>query len=130
MLIKYDLLTISSALVLNNYAARVSQFGVTIDNLIEKIKSFNISAERVFSIIGGIGFEKESFGDINLKNINGDFEFNNVSFSYDKNIVLKDLSFNVKANETVAFVGKTGLVKQLFLIYYVRCTIIMRELLK
>lgn len=108
MLIKAQLLTITSALVLYNYAGRVSMFGETIDHLIEKIKEFNISAERVFSIINGVGYSKESFGDINLKRVNGDFEFKNVSFSYDKNKVLKNLSFNVKANETVAFVGKTG----------------------
>lgn len=108
ILIKAQLLTITNALVLNNYASRIGRFGETIDHLTEKIKEFNISAERVFSIINGVGYSKESFGDINLKRVNGDFEFKNVSFSYDKNKVLKNLSFNVKANETVAFVGKTG----------------------
>ena len=53
-------------------------------------------------------YEKESFGNIHLDKVNGDFEFKNVSFKYDKNKVLKNMCFKVNANETVAFVGKSG----------------------
>ncbi len=39
----------------------------------------------------------------------GDIEFDHVSFSYDrKNDVLRDISFKIKAGETVAIMGPTG----------------------
>lgn len=38
----------------------------------------------------------------------GDIEFKNVSFKYDNATVLKDISFTVKAGETVAIMGETG----------------------
>lgn len=42
-------------------------------------------------------------------NIKGDIEFNNVSFSYEENSqVLKDITFDVKAGQTVAIIGSTG----------------------
>lgn len=42
-------------------------------------------------------------------NLKGEVEFKNVWFAYiDENYVLKNISFNVKHGETVAFVGATG----------------------
>lgn len=39
----------------------------------------------------------------------GFIEFKNVSFSYEENVpVLKDISFKIRPNETVSFVGKSG----------------------
>ena len=35
-------------------------------------------------------------------------EFKNVTFKYDTKLILNDLNFKVNANETVAFVGKSG----------------------
>ena len=82
-----------------------SYFGYMIDN----IKSFNLSASRVFEIIDGTKFPKEKFGNKVLKHINGDFEFKDVYFSYkDNKEILHGISFKVHANETVAFVGRSG----------------------
>ena len=53
-------------------------------------------------------YKKEKFGNVHLDKINGDFEFRNVDFSYGKTKVLKNLSFKIAANSTVAFVGKSG----------------------
>ena len=55
-------------------------------------------------------FSKEKFGSMHLDKVNGDFCFSHVNFHYDSNNkkVLDDLSFEVHANETVAFVGKSG----------------------
>ncbi len=42
--------------------------------------------------------------------ITGDIRFNNVSFTYDDTNIqaLKDISFSIKAGETLAIIGKTG----------------------
>ena len=108
-LIKSDVLLIANAIVLFSYRTRL------LTNLMEKtgellteLKSFNISSKRVFSILENKEFKKEKFGKRHLNKVNGDFEFKNVYFGYNQNKVLKDLSFKVKANETVAFVGKSG----------------------
>ena len=78
-------------------------------SMMESIKSFNLSANRVYEIIDGEKFSKEKFGGTNLNHINGDFEFRNVSFAYKENKeILHNISFSVKANTTVAFVGKSG----------------------
>ena len=48
-------------------------------------------------------------GAIELPEIKGDVEFKNVTFSYEKGkTVLENLSFKVKAGESIALVGPTG----------------------
>lgn len=107
-LISKDTLNIATALVLYNYSGRVSNINYYIQNILEQIKNFNLSANRVFNILDSIEFKKEKFGNKKITNIHGNFEFKNVSFSYKKDEVLKDINFKIKAGETVAFVGKSG----------------------
>lgn len=108
MLMINDYLSIPMALVVYNYSTRLDGFIYWFGQLIEKVKDFNLSASRVFEIINGKKFKKESFGTMHLDKVNGDFEFKNVAFAYGKNKVLNDVSFKINANETVAFVGKSG----------------------
>jgi ABC-type multidrug transport system fused ATPase/permease subunit len=96
------------ALVLYNYLNNVSYSVYLIGELLEYVKDFNLSSERIYAIIYDDEFKKESFGDKHLDKVNGDFEFKDVSFAYKDKKVLNKLSFKIKANETVAFVGKSG----------------------
>lgn len=69
------------------------------------------SAERVFEIMDMPPelYDKEGVGE--LPEIKGDVEFENVSFAYadePEKTVLKNVSFKVKAGETIALVGPTG----------------------
>ncbi len=67
-----------------------------------------VSSERVFKILDTKS-SIENEGDFVVEDLKGDIEFKNVSFAYvDEDYVLKDISFKVKAGETIAFVGATG----------------------
>ena len=102
-------ISLAIALVIRNYQGRIGNFTDSIASLLETYKDFNLSCTRIFAIIDSDEFEKEHFGDKHLKHVNGDFEFKNVCFGYEKNQqVLNDLSFKVNANTTVGFVGKSG----------------------
>ena len=107
-LIINDNLSIPFALVLNTYKNGLSGFMNIISWFLEKSKDFNLSCNRIFEIIDGKEFTKETFGNEKINKINGNFEFKNVSFAYDEKEVLKNINFKVKKNETVAFVGKSG----------------------
>lgn len=66
-------------------------------------------AERIFNIMDIKADIKDMENARVLPEIKGDVVFENVSFSYDDdNIVLNDVSFQVKAGETIALVGPTG----------------------
>ncbi len=53
--------------------------------------------------------EEEQTNNAQKSPLRGEIEFDRVSFSYDqKNWVLEDISFSIKAGQTVALVGPTG----------------------
>lgn len=67
-----------------------------------------VSSERVFKILDTVEII-ENKGIEDASKLSGEIEFKNVSFSYDAtNLVLKDISFQVKQGETLALVGATG----------------------
>ena len=105
---KNDIIIPSLALVVYNYSSRLGYATNTISSLFECIRDFNLSCERIIEVMDSKKFKKEKFGKKHLDKVKGDFSFEHVSFSYDDNKVLDDLSFKVKANSTVAFVGKSG----------------------
>jgi len=108
LLMKHEFIIPSIALVLHNYASNVSYSVYLIGDILNYVKDFNLSSERIYEILNGTEFKKEQFGNVHLGKIKGDFEFKNVSFSYDDKKVLDNLNFKINANETVAFVGKSG----------------------
>ena len=109
ILVKNSLLTIPVFLVIYNYKYRVSSFLRNIVDLIDNYKQFDIVCDRVFEIIDNEKFKKETFGTKHLDDFKGNIKFDNVVFGYneDKN-VLDGMSFEIKPNEKVAFVGKSG----------------------
>lgn len=67
-----------------------------------------VAAKRVFKIIDTTS-QIDDTGTLEASNFKGDISFNNVQFSYVENeVVLKGISLEVKAGETVAIVGSTG----------------------
>jgi subfamily B ATP-binding cassette protein MsbA len=67
-----------------------------------------VAGDRVFEVLDTKS-QIDKTGNVEATNFNGDIAFRNVRFSYVKGEeVLKGISFNVKAGETVAIVGATG----------------------
>lgn len=67
-----------------------------------------VSSERVFKVLDTRDFIVDN-SKHNPSEIKGDISFNNVWFAYnDEDWVLKGVSFDVKAGQTIAIVGATG----------------------
>lgn len=45
---------------------------------------------------------------IEINKVKGDIEFNNVSFKYDDEVILKNINLKIKSGSTVAIMGETG----------------------
>lgn len=68
-----------------------------------------VSGERVFKIMDNTDSFIDKSGTLEAKNIKGDISIKDVRFSYIPNEeVLKGISLEVKAGETIAIVGATG----------------------
>ena len=108
-LIKINVLTVAVAIALYNYRNTVlTNFMDIVSELLEESKNFNISSDRVFSIVNNQEFKKEKFGNEKINKIIGNFEFRNVKFGYNENLVLKGLNLKINSGKTYGIVGKSG----------------------
>ncbi len=103
--------TIDSGIVVTFYMY-VSKFFNPIQSLAEQfnwLQSAFASAEKIFTVMDIVPDVVDAPDAVELEKVEGNIEFKNVWFSYvPGEWVLKDVSFTVKAEETVAFVGSTG----------------------
>lgn len=67
-----------------------------------------VSSERIINLLDDKSHIQKS-GTKRVEKLNGEVKFDKVWFAYiDDDYVLKDISFEVKEGETIAFVGATG----------------------
>ena len=101
-------LEISSFLIIFLYKNKVLDLINYISEIREKLADGKVSAQRVFDIISYNSFSKETYGNLNIKNIKGSIEFKNVKFKYNSNNLFNKLNFKINCNQMVAIVGKSG----------------------
>lgn len=67
-----------------------------------------VASERVFNLLDTLSFIPNK-GKIEAPKLQGDIAFEKVSFAYNaREYVLRDLSFEIEAGQTLAIVGSTG----------------------
>jgi ATP-binding cassette subfamily B protein len=72
------------------------------------IAQANASAKKITDIMDVEPAIKDTEDSLRLRNVKGDIEFNNVSFKYREEYVLRNVSLKVKPGSTVAIMGTTG----------------------
>ena len=107
LLVYLNSLTIANFVILYTYKPRVDNLLNFYNSFSMYVKNFNLSATRVFEVIGDT-FEKESDNGKKADRLRGKIEFKDVSFAYDKDNVLKNISFTINPGERVGFVGSSG----------------------
>lgn len=82
---------------------------MNLSNFYNQIITNLSAAERIFDILDTKPTITDSNNASLLPKISGNVKFENVSFAYDKDTpVLNNVSFDIKAGETIALVGPTG----------------------
>ena len=108
ILYKHALLTIPAFIIIYNYQGRIKNLLTGVVKVGEFNKDFNLAADRIYEVIENKKFKKEKFGNKKIEKLNGNIKFKNVYFNYETTPVLKNMSFEIKPNQRVAFVGKSG----------------------
>jgi len=82
--------------------------GSTLSKAFTTIQQGMASSKRIFEIMDSEPTVVEKPGAQPLREIIGRIEIRNVSFAYEQEKVLSDITLDVKAGEAIALVGRTG----------------------
>jgi ATP-binding cassette, subfamily B, bacterial MsbA len=75
---------------------------------ITSVQKGTVSAQRIFDTIDIEPLVKNKPNAIMLTDFKKNIEFRNVSFAYDRELVLKDVSLTIEKGKTVALIGPSG----------------------
>lgn len=91
------------------YSRRFSGPINEIANIFTDLQSAMAAAERVFGLIDAPTETIDKYNAIELNDVKGDVELENVTFSYDESkVILDNVSFNADRGKVIAIVGPTG----------------------
>ncbi len=94
---------------ITSYASRFWQPIMNLGNIFNNFINNIAYLERIFETLDEPVTVKDAEDATEMPDIKGDVTFENVTFAYEEGKdVLKDVSFTVKAGESVALVGPTG----------------------
>ncbi len=102
-------LALADLLLLIWYLGRFWEPLNVLSNFYNSLLSAMASMERIFEIMDTPSDIQDQEGAKPIPPIQGNVSFDHVTFSYDnEKIILKDVSFDIPAGQTIALVGPTG----------------------
>ena len=108
MVLKENSLDASTFLVYLGLAYNILTPAKSLSKASYKIRKSYGAAERVFQVLDDNRFIKSNEDNASLEDFSTSIDFNNVSFRYESEDVIKNLSLKIKKGETVALVGQSG----------------------
>lgn len=105
----YDFgVTVGVIVIFAEYARQFTRPLNELSNQFNILLSAVAGAERVFLVLDEEQEESDENDAIDITETKGHFVFRDVSFGYEKELILQGISFEAKPGESVAFVGHTG----------------------
>lgn len=102
-------ISLGTIVAMGGYASRFWQPIMNLSNLFNNFVNGVSYLERIFETMDEPIKVKDKENASEMPEIKGDVKFDKVCFSYDESAeILHDLSFDIKAGESVALVGPTG----------------------
>lgn len=102
---KYDVATL--VLVIGYYENIEEKFN-KFYNCLDDISANSTRVDRTYNVLNYKTKNMLKFGNNNTDDINGEIEFKHVSFTYEKQETMKNVSFKIPPRSFTAIVGKSG----------------------
>lgn len=104
-----DLITAGMVITFTTYMSSFQDPISQISTIIQELAQVSSNLEQVFDTIDYPIAIKDKKNAVVLKNVRGEIDFNDVTFSYEEGVnILEHFDLHVKHGETIALVGPTG----------------------
>lgn len=108
VILKAEHISVGTFIAFGTYINMFWQPINNLSNFYNQIVTNIAGAERIFEVLDTEPETADEEGAGELPEIQGRVTFDNVTFAYDKEKVLDNVSFNINPGETIALVGPTG----------------------
>ncbi len=108
VILKAEHISVGTFIAFGTYINMFWQPINNLSNFYNQIVTNIAGAERIFEVLDTEPEIADEEGAGKLPDIQGRVTFDNVTFAYDKEKVLDNVSFNINPGETIALVGPTG----------------------
>lgn len=105
--IKSGIITVGEIQSMTNYSRMIIRPISNVAQVFNTLQAAIAGGYRVFKLIDTVD-EYDNEAKVDLEDIKGEVEFKDVSFAYDTELILKNISFKIEPGKTVAIVGPTG----------------------
>ena len=105
---------VNGSLTIGTIVAFISYVGQLVDPvrrlgmIIPAVAIAGSASERIFDVLDTVSEVRDAPDAAPLVNVNGRVRFENVSFSFGRNCILNDVSFDILPGQRVALLGLTG----------------------
>ena len=105
---------VNGGLTIGTIVAFISYVGQLVDPvrrlgmIIPAVAIAGSASERIFDVLDTVSEVRDAPDAAPLVNVNGRVRFENVSFSFGRNCILNDVSFDILPGQRVALLGLTG----------------------
>ena len=109
ILLYYNKINLTFFIAMTYYVYRYMWLIENLNDLTQTYQKVSVAIGRVNEILENKLYDDEVFGDKEIKNIKGNLEFRNVTFSYpDEDVTLDKFNLKLEPNKKIAIVGKSG----------------------
>lgn len=108
VILKEEHISVGTFLAFGTYINMFWQPINNLSNFYNQITTNIAGAERVFEVLDTEPEIEDAEGATKLPELKGEVVFENVTFGYDEEVVLNNVSFKITPGETIALVGSTG----------------------
>lgn len=104
-----DVVSVGTLIAFSSYISMFWHPIMNLSNFYNQLITNISGAERIFEILDTESAITDGKNVSIMEEISGEVKFENVTFSYDQKVnILENVSFHIKAGETIALVGPTG----------------------
>ena len=101
-------MTVGFLILIIGYIDRIENDNATFLDKINKLCNDSVRIDRLYNVMNYKNKNILTFGQNDTDDIFGNISFKNVSFTYENNLILNNVSFDINSNSLTAIVGQSG----------------------